>query len=153
MKNEFIQLFEKLTNGNNPQLEEIEQGFKTNEQKEAMRAHVDGMRAQLDALALETDVPTIRTQIDWRPKRGQGKRIGGGMVVGAMSSNLGVRTYVGVDLSKYAQDILPEDWICLREHYRKVKYFTARRAKLLHWQAMYYAVSDHSSPQKRKANE
>lgn len=121
--------------------------------KEAMRAHVDSMRVQLDALAIETDVPTVSRTIDWRPKRAQGKRIGGGMVVGAMSSNLGVRTYISVNLSEYAQEFDEADWLCLREDFRRTKYITARRAKLCHWEAMYYAVSDHSTPQKRKTNE
>jgi len=115
------------------------------EEKQAMRARVDGLRLQLDAFFETEDVPISKRVVDWGKGRGQGRRIGGGMVVGAMSCNLGKKAYYSIDLSEYAKDIDETDWLCLRESHRRKKYVIARRREMCHWEAMYYAVTNKNS--------
>ena len=113
------------------------------QQKDDMRARVDSMRQILDMRCLDVKLPIIHTTIDWGgTKRGQGKRIGAGQIVGSMSCALGKRTYTSIDLSKYKDDFEKSDWLVLREHYRRAKYYTGRINGLCHWEAMYYSVSN-----------
>ena len=119
-----------------------------------MRARVDSMRQILDMRCPDVKLPISYTTIDWgSSKRGQGKRVGGGLIVGSMSCALGKRTYSGIDLSQYKEDFDEADWIVLKDYYRRAKYYTARINELCHWEALYYAVSNVSTPERRKLQQ
>lgn len=73
------------------------------------------------------DIPTIKTVIDWgAKKRGQGKRIGNTIMGGMSAAPVGLKTYYGVDLSKYSNDFNGNMEWANGDGSRRTRYYKAR---------------------------
>lgn len=87
------------------------------------------------------DIPTTKTFIDWGKKsRGQGKR-SGSMIMGGMSAApVGIKTYFGVDLSKYSNDFNGDMEWASGDGSRRARYYKAREFGCNEIEARLYAI-------------
>lgn len=87
-------------------------------------------------------VPYSKTTIDWgSKKRGQGRRCGS-MVMGSMSAApSGLKTYYGVNMSKYKNDWNGDLSWFYGDNSRKSRYYKAREFGLNEIEARLYAVT------------
>ena len=103
------------------------------------RTKIQKLKSKIDSFKCKPEI--CSKQIDWGPKKkGQGKRVGH-MVTGSMSAApCGIKTYYGIDLSKYITTKKERENIKnLSEVYRRVAYDRARQFGCNHIEAMVYA--------------
>ena len=88
------------------------------------------------------DIPECSHQIDWGPKkRGQGKR-SGGTIKGSMSAAPnGIKTYYGIDNSKYKNDFIDDQYRLVRELWQLARYYKSREFGCNHIESLYYAIT------------
>jgi len=104
------------------------------------RVLMDIIRPELDGA--DCDVPLVKMQIDWGPRsKGQGRR-SGHMVHGSMSAAPGgVKTYLGVDTSKYKADWGGKLHELITDGHELCRYFKAREFGCNEIEARYYAIT------------
>lgn len=87
------------------------------------------------------DIPTTQTVINWGAKsRGQGKRSGNMIMGGVSAAPVGLKTYYGVDLTKYENDFNGNMEWSYGDGSRRARYYKAREFGCNEIEARLYAI-------------